>query len=294
MKKAVINSAFAALFLVSAVPIAYGQAPAPPQIYMVTLQVVTNADGTHSVITPKGDLADLPGAGPSGSVAQVYYGSQGGFWYTDRTGQTIDLTPSAQALATRRAAAQQATQVPQYAPEPQYSSTSSSYSGSSVGSAMGTAAAAGMGAMAGAAMTNYYRAPYGAPMYYGHDGGYYWDNGERRKLEDLDQNQKKAVYVKRQNDQNQKQAVMQQASQNRQASAQQDFQKQQQWYNQQRQQNPDRFQSASASAGSNPFVNERSGGRGERSAGSGGRGGRAAGGHSGGGRGRGGGGGRRR
>src|SRR5262249_38988391 len=150
---------------------------------------------SQSVITPKGDMATLPGAGVAGNTAEIYFGTQGGFWYTDKTGKTIDLSPTVQSLQARRARTQQAAQVPQYAPEPYYpaeqqqqSSTNNSDSGGGGRSALGTAAVAGMGAMAGAAMSNHYNAPYGTPMYYGPHGGYYYNNGERRELEDVNLN----------------------------------------------------------------------------------------------------------
>ena len=79
-----------------------GTEPAP-QISVINLQVVNDPRGGQSVITPKGDLAPLPGSGVNGGVAQIFFGSQGGFWYTDQTGQTVDLTPTVQELQARRA-----------------------------------------------------------------------------------------------------------------------------------------------------------------------------------------------
>lgn len=133
----------------------------PPQVSMVSLQVVQNADGTQSVITPKGDLAPLPGAGVQGNTAVIYMGAQGGFWYTDRTGQTVNLDAAVKALQARRASGQQAVQVPQYAPIPYYQEqpqqqvqqqpqqqvyqSQSGGSGSGAAAALGTAAAAGLG-----------------------------------------------------------------------------------------------------------------------------------------------------
>jgi hypothetical protein len=215
-----------------------------PQVSVVNLQVVHNSDGSQSVITPKGDLAVLPGAGAPGEVAQIYFGSQGGFWYTDKTGKTIDLTPAVQALQARRAQSQQAAQqaaqpVPQYAPEyyeqaPVQQQVVHEESGGA--SALGTAAAAGAGAMLGTAMTNrYYNAPYGTPYYYGQNGA--------REFEDLNQNQKAVLYNKHQ--QNQQPVV-----DHRQANQQRNFQQQQDWYQNQLQQNPRQFQRGE----SNPFV----------------------------------------
>jgi hypothetical protein len=205
-----------------------------PQVSVINLQVVTNAQGGQSVITPKGDLAPLPGSGVDGSVAQIYFGSQGGFWYSDKRGQTIDLTPTVQELQARRAQ-----QVPQYAPVPEQSAQNNSGS-----SAMATAAAAAGGAAVGTALTRgYYNAPYGTPMYYGNQGPYYYNNGERREIDELNQNQKQAIYNKRQVENQQKQQLVDQRQSNqqarqtqqdqRQAGGQQaDFQRQQQWYQQ--------------------------------------------------------------
>ena len=265
---------------------------AQPQVSVVTLQVVQNPDGSQSVITPKGDLAPLPGSGVYGNTAQIYMGAKGGFWYTDRNGQSVDLDSAVRQLQARRAGVQQAVQVPQYAPQPYYqvppqqqasaapteitnnynsSGGSSSSSGSSGMGAVGTAAAAGLGAMAGAAMSNsYYNAPYGTPMYYGANGqAYGYHNGEQ--FEDLNQNQKMALYnqnqIKQQNQQQMQQQALQQTQtnqQNRQGSMSENqtnrqtayggqhenYQKQQQWYQDQQRQNPERFQQS----GNNPFV----------------------------------------
>src|SRR5579883_904423 len=84
-----------------------------PQVSVVNLQVVPGQNGGQEVITPKGDLAPLPGGGVAGNVVQIYVGSQGGFWYVDKTGETIDLTPYVKALQARRAS-EANVQVPQY------------------------------------------------------------------------------------------------------------------------------------------------------------------------------------
>ena len=211
--------------LLLASPVVLAQNASSPQVSVVNLHVVNNADGSQSVITPKGDLAPLPGGGVNGGVAQIYVGAQGGFWYTDKTGQVIDLVPAVQALQARRARMQQAAQVPQYAPNPyepvpvpvqQQQQSSSSGGGSS---ALGTAAAAGLGAMAGSALThNYYNAPYGTPMYYGTAGQpYYYNNGEKQNLEDLSPNQKAVLYNKHQINQDNQQAALQQSQANQEA-----------------------------------------------------------------------------
>ncbi len=276
---------------------------AAPQVSVINLQVVNNANGTQSVITPKGDLASLIGAGVAGNVAQIYVGAQGGFWYTDKTGKTIDLYPSVQELQSRRGQNQAPQPVPQYAPNPYYeepqqqqSTQQSSSSGGRAGSGLVTAAAAGLGAAAGSAMSSrYYNAPYGSPMYYGANGnGYYYHNGDRRELDDLNSNQKAVLYNKHQtNQQQQAQALEHRQStqqarldsrstnqQNRQSSAQQsqafrqasggqahDFQRQQQFYQQQGGQRNGQFHQQ---AGNNPFAAQ---GGGERAS----RGGRAGG-----------------
>ncbi len=199
----------ASIFLTIPAP-SYAQNNEGPQVSTVLLKVVRNQDGSQSVITPKGDLAPLPGAGVSGDAAEIYMGSQGGFWYQDMSGQTVDLSAAVQALQARRQRAT-AHQVPQYAPQPYYpeqapaqtsqtTQTTTQSTGSGALTAVGTAAAAGMGAMAGAAMShNYYNAPYGTPMYYGAQGNpyYYNNNNERQTFSDLNANQQAVLYNKR-------------------------------------------------------------------------------------------------
>lgn len=241
-----------------------------PQVSMVTLQVVQNSDGTQSVITPKGDLATLPGAGVNTRTADIFMGAQGGFWYFDKKGQNVNLDAAVQALQARRASSQQAVQVPQYAPQPYYQAQPQQQSTGSGAAALGTAAAAGMGAMAGAAMSNnYYNTPYGTPMYYGANGHpYSYGNGENRELEELNPNQKAVIYNKRQKDQQNKQQALEQGqayrqNQQSQPSGQQNFQHQQQWYQNELKQNPKQFQKAE----NNPFVSQdsrASSGRGNR------------------------------
>jgi hypothetical protein len=307
MKKTGLAELLAAAALLLTAPLVMAQDASQPQVSVVNLQTVQNQDGSQSVITPKGDLATLPGAGVNGNIAPIYMGSQGGFWYTDKTGQTIDLNSTVASLQARRARAAQASQVPQYAPaydeQPVQEEAQDSGSGGDgvVRSALGTAAAAGMGAMAGAAMSNnYYNAPYGTPMYYGNGNRpYYYGDGEHREFEDLNANQKAVMYNKRQMDQKNQQAAVQQSQANRQSRADQsaanqqnrqqsmqqsqalrnsqggaaesgqfaggrgqheNFQKQQQWYQQQLSQNPQKFQRAE----DNPFVSHDSGRRGER------------------------------
>lgn len=240
-----------------------------PQVSMVTLQVVQNSDGSQSVITPKGDLAPLPGAGVNTRTADIFMGAQGGFWYFDKNGQNVNLDAAVQALQARRASNKQTVQVPQYAPQPYYQAAPQQQStGGGGASALGTAAAAGMGAMAGAAMSNsYYNTPYGTPMYYGANGHpYTYGNGEQRELEELNPNQKAVMYNKRQNEQQSQQQALeqgqayrqnqqsQQSQQSQPYAHQQNFQHQQQWYQNEMKQNPNQFQKVE----NNPFVSQSS------------------------------------
>lgn len=164
-----------------------------PNISAVTLQVVQNQQGGESVITPRGMVVPLPGPGVGTNAVQIYMGSQGGYWYTDRNGQNVDLTAAVERF--RQMTGQMGNgnmpaqaQVPQYAAPPpvniyneQPSNNSGSGSGSGVGNALVTATAAGLGAMAGTAMTGayynngYYNGvPYGTPIYYPHGGNPYY------------------------------------------------------------------------------------------------------------------------
>lgn len=128
-----------------------------PTVSAVTLQVVPGQQGQQCVVTPRGLAVPLPGSGVNSSTVQIYMGSQGGYWYVDKYGQTVDLTAAVQQLR----AAQSTAPVPQSAPPPQ------SQGGSGAGTAAVTAAAAGLGAMTGAAVANSYNnVPYGTPLYY--------------------------------------------------------------------------------------------------------------------------------
>lgn len=229
--KILTASIILSLSLLIGTPAVNAQGNGTPQVSVVNLQVVPGPGGTQEVVTPKGDLAPLPGAGVNGSVVQIYIGAQGGYWYQDRTGQTVDLTPSVQALQqSRRAGAN--VQVPQYAPQeyqqqPQSSSSSSS-SSSGGSSALGTAAAAAGGAMLGSAMTNsmyHYNMPYGTPMYYGAGGNpyYYGNNGEPREL---NQNQQVAIYNQAKINNQQQDAAIAQTQSNQEARQQSSSQNQ--------------------------------------------------------------------
>lgn len=74
----------ASFFLAAPYASAHAQTP---QVSVATLKVVENQYDSQSVITPKGDLAFLPGKGVKGDVAKIYMGSQGGLWYEARTDQ---------------------------------------------------------------------------------------------------------------------------------------------------------------------------------------------------------------
>ncbi|HEY9869115.1 MAG TPA: hypothetical protein V6D08_08105, partial [Candidatus Obscuribacterales bacterium] len=211
------------------------QAGGAPTVSMVTLQVVPGPQG-QQVVTPRGMVVPLPGAGVNGNVVQVYMGSQGGYWYIDRYGQTVDLTGAVQQMRAMTGSYQQ---VPQYAPapsQPAQSEQSSSSGGSGAGSAVATAAAAGLGAMAGSALTNslyYNNVPYGTPMYYGAGGRpYYYGAGGNQ------------VYVNRN-------TTVDNSVENSYAT---NLQKQQEWYAGHQQRNTEQFQQWQK-VQDNPFVN---------------------------------------
>lgn len=266
------------LSLGTAISPVLAQDSSEPQVSMVTLKAVKGPGGGTAVITPKGMVAPLPGAGVSGDTAQIYIGSSGGFWYTDKNGQNVDLTEAVHRFQAKMGNMQPA-QVPQYAPQPYYqqapqqeNQVQSQSSGNSGGSsAMGTAAAAGLGAMTGAAVTglinrSYYDAPYGTPMYYGAGGPYYYNNGERMTVNDLSPNQKAFAYnqyASNQQEQAQRQAAAQQRYDTRQSNMQtaysqhqSNIQQQQNWYQNQLKENPQRKESwqNQRNTGNNPFV----------------------------------------
>lgn len=159
---------------------AIGQSGAPT-VSVVNLQAMPG-QGSTMVVTPRGQVVPLPGAGVNGNVVQIYMGSQGGYWYIDKTGQNVDLTQAV--MAYRNAGGGQAAPSqyapPQYAPAP-VNITNENGSGSSGSSAATTAALAGMAGMAtGAAITaatqpDYWHGmPYGTPYTYGAGGHAYY------------------------------------------------------------------------------------------------------------------------
>ena len=152
-----------------------------PQVSVVTLQTQPGPGGTQMVVTPKGMVVPLPGPGVNASVVPIYIGANGGYWYVDKNNQQVDLTPAVRAMQANATMSQQATNVPQYAPQPQQVTNNYNSSGqqSSGASALGTAAAAGLGAMAGTAMTQSYynNVPYGTPIHYGAAAVPYYNQG---------------------------------------------------------------------------------------------------------------------
>src|SRR5947207_7021247 len=79
-----------------------------PNVSVVNLQVQPG-NGGQMVVTPRGLLVPLPGAGVNGNILQLYMGSGGGFWYTDRNGQNVDLTSYVQQVRTQTDQMQKAT-----------------------------------------------------------------------------------------------------------------------------------------------------------------------------------------
>lgn len=212
----------------------------------VTLQVVPGQNGQQSVVTPRGMVVPLPGAGVNSNVVQVYMGSQGGYWYIDRNGQNVDLTAYVQQMKSMGGQPPQT--VPQYspAPPPQESSSSSS-SSSSGGSGLGTAVMAGAGAFAGAAVAGSYynNVPYGTPVYYPRGGTPYYHSGGGN-----------TVNVEHSNTVNNNASYY--------SSHANTVEQQQQWYANQQKANPDQakaWQNHQAT-GQNPFVRQDGDGQG--------------------------------
>jgi len=264
-----------------------------PSVSVVNLQVQPGNNGGQLVVTPNGYLVPLPGAGVNGNVVEIYMGSNGGFWYTDRTGNTVDLTSYvAQVRAQTEQAEAQKASPPEYAPAPSENSSG----GSGIGTAAVSAAAAGLGAMAGAAIANtgYYKnVPYGTPMYYAHGHPYYNDDHGRNVFvnEDGEINTQNVVAAKNIQDTRQQQKVDQlnahrsertsqaqaarsemQATQGSRAerSAQaggERFQHQEQWYQEQSRDHSRAESWQKQSAGENPFVRQGSERHGQRNAG---------------------------
>lgn len=216
-----------------------------PTVSAVTLKVVPGQSG-QSVITPRGMVVPLPGAGVNSNAVQIFMGSQGGFWYVDRNGQNVDLTAGVHKLmaATGQTMPGSMQQVPQYAPmAPPVQQVVEQAPSSSGNSAMGTAAAAGLGAMggamAGAAISNssYNNVPYGTPMYYPHNGTPYYHNPSGNTV-NVENNQSYNPNYYNQHATN--------------------MQQQEQWYQHQQQANPQQYKGWQQTANQNPFVNSAS------------------------------------
>jgi hypothetical protein len=152
----------------------------PDNISMVTLNTQMSPAG-QTVITPKGYVVPVPGAGVNGPVLQVFMGSKGGFWYVDKNGQQVDLTPTVQRLQGTVMQSQPKAPAPQYAPAPMMYAAAPAYSQAAPGQSAATTAlvgatAAGLGAMTGAAIANssnensWNHMPYGTPVHYGSNG----------------------------------------------------------------------------------------------------------------------------
>ena len=271
---------------------AQGQSQGEPNVSVVHLQVQPGANGQQMVLTPRGMLVPLPGAGVNSNVAEIYMGQNGGYWYVDKNGQTEDLTNYVQQLKARAGQFQTATppqNMPYAAPQTTNNTTNNYNSGGSgAGTAVATAAAAGLGAMAGSAMSGMYynNVPYGTPLYYGANGRPYYnnngnnvfvnDNGDvnwnnvaaANNMHNYNQEQKASQVASYQNqNQQERQQSMSSNQQARQAAyapqqpdygaQSQRFQQQQQYYQSQMQNKGERAQSwQQSSGGENPFVRQ--------------------------------------
>lgn len=206
-----------------------------PNVSVVNLTVQQGQNGQQLVLTPRGYLVPLPGAGVNSNVVQIYMGSTGGYWYTDRSGQTVDLTAYVQQLRAKMGQAQaQQSAPPQYAPYAyapqapvQYTQQTTNNNNSGSNGAV-AAAAIGAGAMIGTSIANaayYNNVPYGTPMYYGANGRPYYndENGKNVFVNDDGQVKWNNVYAANQIQNNRQEQQLQQANayrQNEQASRQ--------------------------------------------------------------------------
>ena len=251
-----------------------------PEVSVVNLNVQPGKDGGQLVLTPRGVLYPLPGGGVDGNVVSLYMGKNGGYWYTDRTGKTIDLTSYVQQIRSQPGQAPAA--VPQYEPYPTQTTTTQS-SGNAGTSALAAGVGAGVGAMVGTGVANamhYNNVPYGTPMYYNNNRPYYNDDRGKEVFVNEDGEVKwNNVYAGKQIKQN-NQAEKAAAVQSQRASTQSQsappqgahqYQQQQNWYHEQSQ-DKSRAQSwQKQSEGDNPFVRQSREGertaRGERSGG---------------------------
>lgn len=108
-----------------------------PNVSVVNLSVQTDDSGKQLVLTPRGFLVPLPGAGVITNAVQIYMGRDGGFWYVDWTGKSTDITDyvaqvraqTDRVLAGQKQASQaQPGQAYQQASPPQYAPFITSYS----------------------------------------------------------------------------------------------------------------------------------------------------------------------
>lgn len=156
-----------------------GAALPPGDVSMVTLKTEVGPGGQQLVITPKGMAVPLPGAGVSGKAVQIYMGSNGGYWYTDKDHHRVDLTSQIQRLQAHASAEGGRTFTP-----PQFAPNAQSHMPVVPGA---TAGGAGLAAMAGAtpAGSTWDTVPYGAPVHYGAAAQpYYNQNGKQVYIND--------------------------------------------------------------------------------------------------------------
>lgn len=152
----------------------------PGDVSMVTLKTEVGPGGQQLVITPKGMSVPLPGAGVSGKAVQIYMGSNGGYWYTDKDHHRVDLTSQIQRLQAQASATGGRNFTP-----PQFAPNAQSHMQATQGATTG---GAGVAAMAGAATSKgstWDSVPYGAPVHYGAAAQpYYNQNGKQVYIND--------------------------------------------------------------------------------------------------------------
>jgi hypothetical protein len=217
-----------------------GQPVPTPEVSVVNLRTQPGSNGQQMVVTPKGMVVPLPGAGVNGSTVPIYIGGNGGFWYVDRYGQQVDLTPAVRAMQASASYSNMA--APQGAPPQQTVINNNTGSGSG-SSAAGTAAMAGLGAMTGALVGNAIdgnnSVPYGTPVHYASGYAPYYNQGG------------KPVYVNNST----KTADVNQAN----VYHPQSLQQQQEWYHQQQAQQTSNWKNwQQQPVTNNPFVRSES------------------------------------
>lgn len=194
-------------------------APMSGQVTMMLFRVVKSGD-QQCLLTPAGKLLPVPGNNIPADITTVpiYRDAANNYWYTNRQGQPVAISPDKVNWAVRYLESQpgpnmgmmpqqgmgyqppvQQTTIIQQPPQQQSSSNSSSNSSGSGSSALGTglAAAGGamMGSMIGDAMyhpyssgygygSSYYGMPYGTPMYREGSNVYYYNNSGNKTYVD--------------------------------------------------------------------------------------------------------------